>query len=466
MLQIQKKQKSNFSFLKKTIFTKSLVVIFTTGLFAVDSSSNFFSNEKNSSLLLKPINGLNDKEYDEFILGRSFFSIPWVEAPSVTTARDGLGPLFNANTCTSCHPKNGRGTLIAEDNLPSRALLARLSIKANDSFEHQELLKFKGFIPEPVYGNQLAINGIFGVDFEGKIKIDFEEKEVNFPDGEKQILLKPKYSLENLNYGKMSENVNISYRIAPTLNGMGLISLISDEDILANVDENDSNNDGISGRANFVYSNITKKVKLGRYTWKSSVAFLKEQVAGAASNDMGLTTTIFPDGNCTKYQKECNEAPKPKDKIDFPDERVEAVSYYLKHIKTYEAKKTKEYYEGLALFEAISCSKCHISSFNTTKGFKISPFSDFLLHDMGKELADDRVEFMASGSEWRTAPLWGLALHEKINKEKPRLLHDGRARSFQEAILWHGGEAKSSKENYMNLPKEQREKLIKFLEEL
>jgi CxxC motif-containing protein (DUF1111 family) len=247
---------------------------------------------------------------------------------------------------------------------------------------------------------------------------------------------------------------------------MGLITLISDEDILKNVDENDANKDGISGRANWVYSNLTKKEELGKYTWKASVASLKEQVAGAASNDMGLTTSIFPNENCTSFQKECNEAPKAKDIIDLPDERLDAVTYYLKNIKTYTPKITKEYKEGLEIFEQISCSKCHISSFDTKKGFKVFPYSDFLLHDMGEELSDGRVEFKANQNEWRTAPLWGLALHEKINKEKPRLLHDGRARSFQEAILWHGGEAIKAKENYMNLPKEKREKLLKFLEEL
>ena len=312
----------------------------------------------------------------------------------------------------------------------------------------------------------MAINGIHGVDFEGKVKIDFDELNIDFPDGEKQILLKPKYSLENLNYGSLHKDANISYRIAPTLNGIGLIELISNEDILKNIDENDKNNDGISGRANFVYSNITKKYELGKYTHKSSVAFLKEQIAGAASNDMGITTSIFPNENCTKTQKECNDAPKPRDVIDLNDERLDAISYYLKHIKTYSSKQTKEYKEGLGIFEQISCAKCHISSFETKKGFKISPFSDFLVHDMGEDLSDGRVEFGANENEWRTAPLWGLALHEKINKEKPRLLHDGRARTFQEAILWHDGEAKNSKENYMNLPKEQREKLIKFLEEL
>lgn len=461
-----KKQKSNLSLLNKTIFATSLVAVFATGLFGVNSSGNFLSNDKTNSILLKHKDNLTDEEYDKFVLGRSFFTIPWVEAPSATTARDGLGPLFNANSCISCHPSNGRGTFMSEDGISSRALVTRLSIDSNGSSEHENLLKYKGFVPEPVYGNQLAINGIFGVDFEGKVKIAFEEKEIVFPDGEKQILLKPKYELENLNYGTLHKDSNISYRIAPSLNGIGLIESISNDLILANVDVDDKNGDGISGRANFVYSNITKKVELGKYTWKASTAFLKEQVAGAAVNDMGLTTTIFQNDNCTKSQKECNDAPKPRDEIDLPDDRLDAITFYLKNIKTYVPKETKEYKEGLILFESISCAKCHISSFETKEGFKIAPFSDFLLHDMGEDLADGRVEFMANKNEWRTAPLWGLALHEKINKEKPRLLHDGRARSFQEAILWHGGEAQKSKENFMNLPKEKREQLIRFLEEL
>lgn len=167
-----------------------------------------------------------------------------------------------------------------------------------------------------------------------------------------------------------------------------------------------------------------------------------------------MTTSINPNENCTNFEEACNNAPKAKDSIDLPDERLDAIAFYLKNIKSYVPKNTKEYNEGLALFEAISCSKCHIISFETKEGFKVSPYSDFLLHDMGEDLADGRVEFLASQSEWRTAPLWGLALHKKINKENPRLLHDGRARSYQEAILWHGGEAQNSKENYMNLPKE------------
>ena len=147
MLQIQMRQKSNLNFIKKIVFLKSLVAIFCTGLFAFNFENIYISNIKDSKLLLKPIDGLSDEQTDIFILGRSFFNIPWVKAPSVTTARDGLGPLFNANSCISCHPNNGRGELFNSENLPSRALLARLSIKSDDSSQHKDILKKKGFIP-------------------------------------------------------------------------------------------------------------------------------------------------------------------------------------------------------------------------------------------------------------------------------------------------------------------------------
>ncbi len=452
---------------KKLILLKALFAISCIGLFASNIEKKYISNNKDSKLLLKQIDGLNDEEKDIFMLGRSFFNIPWVKAPSVTTARDGLGPLFNANSCISCHPNNGRGKLFNKDLTNSRALLTRLSVKNDKTDENREIFFKKGFIPHPVYGEQLAINGIFGVPFEGNIKLDFEEKIEVLDDGTKVVLQKPKYSLENLNYGEVGDDTNISYRIAQSLNGVGLISLILDEEILKNEDLEDKNSDGIRGKANFVYSSISQKYELGRYTHKASVAKLKEQVAFAASNDIGLTTTIEPNEKCTSFQKECLEAPKPKDSIDLPDNRLDAISYYLKNIKTYSANEnTKEYKEGFAIFEKLACVKCHISDFKTKLGFSISPFSDFLLHDMGEDLADGRVEFSANEKEWRTAPLWGLALHEKINNELPRLLHDGRARTFEEAILWHGGEAKASKEAYKSLDKKDRDKLIKFLEEL
>lgn len=466
MLQILKKQKFNSKSFNKLILTKSLVAILATGLFAVNNEGKYFSNNKDKSLLLESIDGLTDEEYDQFILGRSFFTIPWVEAPSVTTARDGLGPLFNANSCVSCHPKNGRGTLFTKEQYPSRALVARLSIPSSNSDEHKLLVKKTGFVPEPVYGSQISINGVHGVPFEARVSIKFEEIEIKFPDGEVDTILKPKYNLIDKNYGDLSKDTSITYRIAPSLNGLGLLEKISNEDILKNVDEFDKNNDGISGKVNMVYSPLTKKEEIGKYTWKASSSTLIEQIAGAAHNDMGLTTSLFDVENCTDFQKECNEAPKSKDKFDITNMRLNAIDFYIKNIKTYVARKDKEYKEGLEIFESISCSSCHIKSFKTKSGFEIEPFSDLLLHDMGEDLSDGRSEFKATKNEWRTAPLWGLALHEKITGKNPRLLHDGRARNFQEAILWHGGEANASKEAYMNLPKEKREKLINFLGKL
>ncbi|AXH14322.1 thiol oxidoreductase [Malaciobacter mytili LMG 24559] len=462
MLQIQKKQKSNL-LLKRILFFKSLVAVFATGLFAVNSNKEVFTNKIEKNSIFKSIKGLNNEQIDRFILGKSFFRIPWVESPSATTARDGLGPLFNANTCISCHPANGRGVLYSKNNELSRDLVVRLSIPSNNSKMHQEELYKNGFVKEPIYGAQLSINGVHGVKYEGKPTLEFSEVKVTFPDKEVVTLLKPKYSLKELNYGKMQDDVIVSYRIAPTLMGMGLIELISNEAILANEDIEDKNNDGISGKANRVYSVLTKKIELGRYTWKASTATVLEQIAGAMHNDMGLTTPLHPYENCTKAQKECNEAIiADKYEFDVTEDRLKSIEYYLTHLQVYKPKEDENFKKGLNLFKNIGCASCHITSFETKIG-EIRPYSDFLLHDMGEELADGRVEFKATGSEFRTAPLWGLALHEKINNEKPRLLHDGRARNFQEAILWHGGEATNAKLNYMNLSKEKREELIKFL---
>lgn len=465
MLQTLKKQNFNIS-LSKKLLTNSLVALCATGLFAVNGLGKDLSSEKDKSLLLKPVDNLSNEEYDTFMLGKSFFRIPWVEAPSATTARDGLGPLFNSNTCISCHPGNGKGVLYNSKGNFSRSLIPKLSIKSSNE-KYKKVLETKGLIPEPTYGVQVALNAIHGVKFEAKSDIKYQEKKIEFPDGEVAILLKPIYALKDLQYGELHKDAVLTFRLAPTLNGLGLLSDISDEEILKNEDEFDKDADGISGKANYIFSPITKKVELGRYSWKASTSSLLHQTADAANNDMGLKTIYYPKDTCTEVQTACKKAPKPKDEFDITKQRLEAITFYLKKRKTYSVdKSSNEYKKGFAIFKQIGCNKCHIDSFTTKSGVKISPFTDLLLHDMGDELADGREEFKATGNEWRTPALWGLALHEKINAKKPRLLHDGRARDFQEAILWHGGEAQSAKENYINLEKKQREELIKFLEEV
>jgi len=438
----------------------SLALALLSGLFATQT---YFTDRASQNSLLIPIDNLNDEELDKFYLGKSFFRIPWVEAPSATTARDGLGALFNANSCTSCHKKNGEGDVYNKNGFTSRSLVVRLSIDSNKS-EYRDVLEKDGFIPEPNYGSQLSINSVHGVKPEGKAEVKYQKIDIKLSENETVILNKPIVSLKNLNYGELNKSTNISLRKAPALIGLGLIELISDREILKNVDEFDKNSDGISGKANYIYSKESNKTELGRYTYKASSSSIKLQSALALHNDMGLTTDILPFENCTKSQKACLNAPKGVD-IDVPNHRLEAIEFYLTNLKTYRAKETKEFRENRELFNKIGCVKCHVDSFETKKGFKIAPYSDFLLHDMGEGLSDGRSEFLAEKNEWRTTPLWGISIRKKLKKNLT-YLHDGRAKSLKEAILWHGGEAEASKEAFKNLPKVKREKIIKFLGEL
>jgi len=463
-------------------FFKSLLissVVFTTGLFAVSEQSQkkfdkkYTTTVKTKKVFMQPISGLNDIEQDRFMLGRSFFTIPWVEAPSATTARDGLGPLFNSNTCINCHPRNAIGSVYNKNNNVSRNYVTRLSIPSNGSFEHKKMLKYNGFVEEPIYGEQISINGIYGVPYEAKSIIKYENITVMYPDGESAILKKPlqgiEHQLSDLQYGKIHSEVSITNRLAPALVGLGLIEKLSDNQILENEDINDENNDGISGKANIVYSVQHKDFRVGRYTKKASAPTVIHQSAGAAFNDMSLTSMYFPNENCTSSQSQCLEAPRGDDvggekTFDLPINRLEAIAFYLKSLRLPASVISQK--KGEALFNDIGCVKCHTSSFTLSNGAKIKPFSDFLLHNMGDELSDGRIEFKAEKNEWKTPPLWGIGKYKIATGKNPELLHDGRAKSIEEAILWHGGEAQNIKNSFMNLSKKQRESVIIYIKEL
>lgn len=385
-------------------------------------------------------NHYDNDQYDQIILGKSFFRIPWVAAPASTTARDGLGPLFNANTCTSCHPHNGRGKLVNSKGEMDRSAVVLLNIA------------FNGFVPEPSYGSQININAISGVAFEAKPIISYQHKKIIYPDGKQVILKKPLVKLYKLNYGPLHPQANLSIRIAPPLIGLGLLESIPERDILANEDIEDQNHDGISGKANI------QQGKVGRFTWKASVSSLKQQIAKAANGDMGLTNPLYPNENCTKIQTDCLNAPKGiGDYFDLPMQRLNAISFYLKSLKPPQFSVTET--QGQQLFKQIGCNQCHKPHFTLTSGKIIYPYSDLLLHDMGEDLNDNRREFLADPSEWRTTPLWGIG-------KNTNFLHDGRASTIEEAILWHGGEAMRSKVLFMKLPINNREKLLKFVSQL
>ena len=184
---------------------------------------------------------------------------------------------------------------------------------------------------------------------------------------------------------------------------------------------------------------------------------------------MSLSNAYFQKENCTSAQIECLKAPKGDDVsgekvFDLPMQRLDAIAFYLKNLKI--PKSTITQYEGESLFIDVGCVKCHTSSFTLENGNKIKPFSDLLLHDMGEALSDGRVEFKAGAREWKTPPLWGIGKYELATGKSPELLHDGRAKTIEEAILWHGGEAQNTKEVFMSLSQKQRTSIIKYIKEL
>lgn len=417
--------------------------------------ANQLTTIQTKALLSQPYGNLTPEEEERFSLGKSFFRIPWVEAPSATTARDGLGPLFSANTCISCHPHNGAGSVYGANGEISRSLVTRFSLKD----QHDP---HNGFVSDPTYGAQLSINGVKGVPFEGKPTLVYEAVMSEYPDGNNIVLRRPKVGVKELNYGELHPETVIANRLAPALIGLGLLDQISDEEILSREDADDHDKDGISGRANRVYEPRSGKIVIGKFTWKASAPSVRHQIAAAFHHDMGLNSSLFPYKNCTEFQKECLSAPKGREPLDVPDERLDAVVFYVKHLRL---PKPSVNVKGEALFSQIGCTSCHTPSVKIAGEKTIEPYSDLLLHDMGEELSDGRREFEADGREWRTAPLWGIGKRTSILNQR-NYLHDGRARSIEEAILWHGGEAKGSREKFRALSHAERRHLLKFLEGL
>lgn len=426
---------------------------------------DWFTDSRQDKPLAQRISGLSDDELDSVMLGRSFFSIPWVVAPSATTARDGLGPLFNANTCASCHVDNGAGQTLGNDGSPLRALVVKL---AQPSKQVQAREQGMMNIPDPHYGNQIAINGTGSVPPEASVHLAKHKQMLVFPDGSRQALTAWQPVLKQLAYGALDKDTVLSLRQAPTLAGMGLVAKVDADTILAWADAEDKDGDGISGRANWVRDLRDGKFKLGKYGWKAGQPTVLQQTADAAAHDMGLTNPLFPREQCTDSQQACLEAPhgrpSPLGTLDLPQPRLQAIANYVQSFKAPQPEKfSEEELQGKVVFLVLGCGGCHREQLTTKDGIEFSPYSDYLLHDMGSGLADGRPEFEANPQEWRTAPLWGVGARVRAGQ---RFLHDARAASPFEAVLWHGGEAEAAKQRFMALPENERQALLAFLEAL
>jgi CxxC motif-containing protein (DUF1111 family) len=425
-----------------------------------------------SGAFAQPVPGLDPEQRTTFAIGNNVFNDSWVTAPASTTGRDGLGPLFNAQSCSSCHFRDGRARPPADAEDLERGLLLRLSVAAEDGT----------LAPHRVLGGQLQDRAVPGLPVEGTIEITRAERPGEMVDGTPYSLLVPTYRVLDA-AGEPLPGVLVSPRIAPPVFGVGLLEGVPAAAVLALADPDDEDADGISGRANLVPDPDAPDGEpvLGRFGWKAAVPSVEQQTAGAFAADIGITSSRRPDQPCTRLQPECVSAPSGGDP-ELDDRQLEQVTFYTRTLAVPARRDpgSPDARAGQRTFGELGCAGCHVDELRTGPSDidaldqqVIRPYTDLLLHDLGEDLADPRPsgpvrgagDLDPTGREWRTPPLWGIGLVETVNGHT-RFLHDGRARTLEEAILWHGGEAERAREAYRALDAERRARLIEFLEGL
>jgi CxxC motif-containing protein (DUF1111 family) len=416
--------------------------------------------------------GLGYDNGQPFVLGRRLAHTEFTDGHHDESEENGIfdemvgkaGPNFVNASCVQCHTRNGRAPVA-----PIGESLVKWVFKVGDANGN----------PSPTIGRVLQPQNVNGAaSGEGKVSI------ASFT--ETNGLRKPNFNFER------GAPAQFSARIAPQLVGMGLLEAIPESAILANADENDANGDGISGKAQKVTDALTGELRLGRFGYKAATYSVRHQVASALNTDMGVMTSILPKPDCGSAQSNCGNAG-----AELSDDHL---SNLVKYIALLGVRAQRDYtnpqvVQGKALFASTGCAGCHSTTFTTSdfapfaelRSQVIHPYSDLLLHDMGAGLADNLSEGLASGNEWRTAPLWNIGLSpcvtggvidvgtgdvphgvdgHKTCKPDANYLHDGRARTLDEAIRWHGGEALKAEQAYEALADGEKTALIKFLESL
>ncbi|MBU1427157.1 MAG: c-type cytochrome [Gammaproteobacteria bacterium] len=440
-------------------------------LIALSLSQPAFANESDITTdkatreaYLQAIPAMPESDRPKFIHGRSLVRQVWVIAPSENREIAGLGPLYNRLSCIACHIGNGRGFAPATPQEPMRTMLVRLSVPGDDGHG--------GPKPHAAYGGQLNENGVPGVTGEGRAEVRFTEHAVKLKDGTQIKLRKPVITFVDLAYGEFPPEMMTSPRITPPLFGLGLLQAVPEADIVALVDA--PKPEGIKGRVNRVWDEEQQKNVLGRFGWKANMPNLRQQIAGAYVGDMGITSPLFPKENCTAAQGACRQSPSAGSP-ELTKEQLDASEFYHFALAAPRQRNAnnKQVQRGAALFRQAQCSACHVPQLKTGDFAPlpalshqiIRPYTDLLLHDMGEALADHRPDYLATGREWRTPPLWGIGLARKVDP-RAGFLHDGRARTVLEAVLWHDGEAANAAQSVKDMSASDRKALTKFLESL
>ncbi|HWJ34635.1 MAG TPA: di-heme oxidoredictase family protein [Steroidobacteraceae bacterium] len=365
-------------------------------------------------------------------LGHAVFNTQWVPARTTNAARrDGLGPLFNASACDACHNEGAHGRGPSGDGAAPNALVIQLEVRPRGSDQ-----KSSG---DPLYGHTLNTAAIDGFNPEGVVTIHYRELDGRYPDGATWHLRAPRYVLTELQRGPLAARTIIQPRLAPALFGVGLL-------------------EAVPGPA-------------ARFGWQSESTSVRDQTTKAFARDMGLTTSDRPADDCTAAEPECLAAPNG----GTPEVSAELLDAVVEFQRTLAVPQPPAVPAAARrapgrLFDAVGCSACHRavmpvvpSGVLGAKGAQtIAPYTDLSLHDLGLRLADRDAAGRVVPSRWRTAPLWGMAYRLELEQE-PTFLHDGRARSIEEAILWHDGEAATARQRFVHLTPERRAQLLNWI---
>ena len=395
-------------------------------------------------------------EPDLFQHGRTIFHAAWVP-PGTAKEFTGLGPVFNTDSCASCHVDNGRGAPPRADHRDNVALVVKFGTDETG----------RGVETVRRYGNRLNYKSVPGVPVEGELTVSFETIEGSFADGQRYTLHNPRYGFGKLGNGPIDKDTIVAVRMAPAIAGLGLLDMVPEDWIKARAAANAMKQGPVKGRPNTVWDPINFRMTLGRFGWKADQPNVMRIIAAAFITDMGLTSRLFPRENCGEAQPECRAVAVPHP-VEVDDATLDAVTHYVTSLKPPVPRHDPDGESGGAIFAAMGCVGCHAPKVPVVMAdgtsSEIAPYTDLLLHDMGEGLADGMTEAAATGREWRTAPLWGLG--QVLRSSRPGYLHDGRARSVAEAILWHGGEAAPARENFVRLDAQSRAALLDFLNAL
>lgn len=395
-------------------------------------------------------------EADVIARGRAVFHATWVP-PGTAKEFTGLGPVFNTDSCASCHVDNGRGAPPRAENLQNTSLVVKFAV--DESKAGADTIRR--------YGNRFNSRSVQGVPVEGELTVSSERIDGKFADGAPYTLHKPNYGFDKLGNGAIDKDTIVAVRTAPAIAGRGLLEKVPEEWIRARAAANAASDGPVKGRPNAVWDPSAFRMTVGRFGWKADQPSLTRIIAAAFITDMGLTSRLFPQENCGELQPECIAAAAPHP-VEVDDQTFDAVTRYVASLDLPKPRHDAPDENGRAIFDAIGCASCHatkvpvVMADHTTR--EVALYTDLLLHDMGEGLADDTTEAGATGREWRTAPLSGLTQAQQSKSHG--YLHDGRARSVSEAILWHGGEAALARENFVQLDAASRAALLTFLDGL